>query len=165
MTVYEFSDPVQRATNDDTPLIFSWPRTGVEPTVTVSFDGTTFVAVDGTVEELDIDYQYKINYSSIDRPSIPGLAFYKIEEGGDSAIFILNVTPSVPTVNEGSPTYSAYGPKRVKTKQMEIEQFDPRVLQDAEARANATLPSFCESRICVGVPKDYADRESNRYRY
>lgn len=50
----------------------------------------------------------------------------------------------------GPTEYTQYGPKRVKTKEMEIEQFDPAVIQRINSRANATIPTFCSLPSCVG---------------
>jgi len=47
-------------------------------------------------------------------------------------------------------TFSTYGPKRVKTKEMEIEQFAPSEIMKADERAIATSPTFCEGGVCVG---------------
>jgi hypothetical protein len=56
-------------------------------------------------------------------------------------------TPTLPP----EVAYSSYGPKRVKTKEMEIEQFSPMELQKVQERANAALPSFCSGgATCVG---------------
>jgi hypothetical protein len=53
------------------------------------------------------------------------------------------------TINEGPSATSsprelsqAYGPKRVKTPNMEVEQFDPLTMLRAQERENAVAPSF-----------------------
>lgn len=53
--------------------------------------------------------------------------------------------PTVPT--------SEYGPKRVRTKEMDIEMWDPEMLNRLEERKKAKAPSFCNSTFCIGVPK------------
>lgn len=45
------------------------------------------------------------------------------------------------------------GIKRVKTKHIEIEAFDPIKVQEARDKENASLPTFCSSNFCVGVPR------------
>lgn len=61
----------------------------------------------------------------------------------------LPTTSTVTTTTEN--TYSSFGPKRVKTKEMEIEQFSPKELQRVEERTNnTTLPSFCGGFACIG---------------
>lgn len=42
--------------------------------------------------------------------------------------------------------------RRVKTKNMEIETHDPRILQDVRQREQTT-PCFCDVDICKAVPK------------
>ena len=42
------------------------------------------------------------------------------------------------------------GVKRVKTKHMEIEAFDPRVIQDAREKQDNPIPSFCDLIFCKG---------------
>ena len=44
------------------------------------------------------------------------------------------------------------GIKRVKTKEMEIEAFDPRILQEAQSRAQEP-PCFCDVDWCKALPK------------
>lgn len=59
----------------------------------------------------------------------------------------ITITPSQESV---AATLPDYGPKRVKTKEMEIEQFDPLRLQMAQERSSITQPSWCDGAICVG---------------
>lgn len=49
-------------------------------------------------------------------------------------------------------TFGTYGPKRVKTPNLEVEQFDPNVVANAERLAR-TPPSFCDSHVCIAKPK------------
>lgn len=51
------------------------------------------------------------------------------------------------------------GIKRVKTKHIEVEAFDPRVVQEARDKENAIRPTFCSSNFCIGVPR--ANRRFN----
>lgn len=45
------------------------------------------------------------------------------------------------------------GIKRVKTKHIEVESHDPRAVQEARAKENTPLPSFCSSHFCIGTPR------------
>ena len=49
-------------------------------------------------------------------------------------------------------TFGKYGPKRVKTPNLEIEQFDPDKVIKAD-RMNSGTPSFCDSHICIAEAK------------
>jgi hypothetical protein len=50
----------------------------------------------------------------------------------------------------GPDEYTQYGPRRVKTKEMEIEQFSPDIIQKVNSRAAAKIPTFCALPSCVG---------------
>lgn len=74
------------------------------------------------------------------------------------------ISDTLPTSSTATTTtendYNSYGPKRVKTKEMEIEQFSPKELQRVEERANnTTLPSFCGGFACVGRFKNETPHE------
>lgn len=60
-------------------------------------------------------------------------------------------TPSTP---EGvlAASSQTYGPKRVKTPNIEVEQFDPLTIQRAEERANSTLPTFGDFGYAIASP-------------
>jgi hypothetical protein len=62
----------------------------------------------------------------------------------------LPTTCSTPSQESEAATLPDYGPKRVKTKEMEIEQFDPLRLQMAQDRGRVQQPSWCDGSICVG---------------
>ena len=47
-----------------------------------------------------------------------------------------------------------YGPKRVKTPNMEIEQFDPETIQKAQERANSVMPTFCGFGMTIASPNN-----------
>lgn len=49
-----------------------------------------------------------------------------------------------------TPVLEGYGPKRVKTKTMDIEQFSPMELYKLEQLRVQSSPTFCSSRMCVG---------------
>lgn len=64
----------------------------------------------------------------------------------------LSITPTVAVVSSAS-DLPDYGPRRVKTKELEIEQFDPLKNQMAQERSILTQPSWCEGYSCVGKNK------------
>lgn len=45
-----------------------------------------------------------------------------------------------------------YGPKRVKTPNMEVEQFDPLTIHRLQERQNTVLPSFGTLGITIAKP-------------
>lgn len=55
---------------------------------------------------------------------------------------------------------SDYGPKRVKTKTMDIEQFDPEKLYRLEQMKARSVPTFCMSKFCQGRTQDEYDQEN-----
>jgi hypothetical protein len=62
---------------------------------------------------------------------------------------IIDGTPAnIPEVE--SVSFGNVGPKRVKTKEMEIEQFDPLRSQMALDRSQVMQPSWCQGHSCVG---------------
>jgi len=52
--------------------------------------------------------------------------------------------------SETTTSLTDFGPKRVKTKEMEIEQFDPLRNQMAAERATMNYPGWCSGYDCVG---------------
>lgn len=72
-------------------------------------------------------------------------------------IVINEGTQTTPSTPEGvgaelAAISQAYGPKRVKTPNMEVEQFDPIAIQRAEDRANAVHPTLGSMNISIAVP-------------
>lgn len=57
---------------------------------------------------------------------------------------------TTPSQESEAATLTDFGPKRVKTKEMEIEQFDPLRNQMAAERATLTYPGWCSGFDCVG---------------
>jgi len=63
---------------------------------------------------------------------------------------IIDGTPAdQPTGNDAVPL-GEYGPKTVKTKEMEITQFSPMEVIKARERENSSWPTFCQGPSCVG---------------
>jgi hypothetical protein len=54
--------------------------------------------------------------------------------------------------NELAALSQGYGPRRVKTPNMDVEQFDPRVLQAADDRQNATYPTIADFGMAIASP-------------
>ena len=150
MSTIAFDSPVVRVINENLPIIFDWPRTEVTLEVSVAFNNTDFSPVSGVITEI-APYKYRLSYNAADRPLTPALITYKVEEGGDQGTFELllksqNVSPTPEPLSD-------YGPKRVKTKQMDIEQWDPEMLERLNNRKTLKPPCFCESTFCQGVPE------------
>jgi len=145
MTVYQFSDPITRAADDVTPILFEWKRAGVTPSIEVAFDNVTFTAISGTVTEVTNDIpRYRINYNAADRLTTAGIITYKISEGNDVAYLELHITnPTLPPenldVSSLSSLVESVGPRRVKTKDMEIENHSIEKIQKVMER-NSTKP-------------------------
>lgn len=70
----------------------------------------------------------------------------------DGTYIFQNTVPTTPTTTEiTTPTYSTHGPKRVKTREMEIESHNPRDIQRViERDTYTTLPTFSSGAACVG---------------
>lgn len=66
----------------------------------------------------------------------------------------INGTPVDPPLPEITGAFSEFGPKRVKTKELDIEQWDPEKLERINRRRTATHPTFCNSLFCIAKPKD-----------
>lgn len=153
MATVEFDSPIKRIVNDGLPIIFGWVRSGVTPVVTVAFDNTTFVAVTGSVEEIN-PAKFRLNYHANDRPSTPALITYRVSEGGDVGEFevVIEASSEAPIPPPPLPPFPGIGPKRVRTRDLDIEQFDPEKLEAIERRSTSGTPTFCSSSFCVGVP-------------
>jgi hypothetical protein len=68
---------------------------------------------------------------------------------------IINGTEASPPEEEAATLpNSEYGPRRVKTKEMEIEAFSPMEVIRARERENSQPPTFCGGPHCVGRYKD-----------
>lgn len=150
-----FRNPVERRAGDGIPVYFQWPRSGAEFTYEYSTDGgANFFSGDGVITERNADgkYDYFIPYNVEERPEGAGIVLYLIDDGEDTGRIIVNVaecaTSPVPAPSE----FGASGPRRVRTKEMEIEQFRPDILQLVEDRKVSKTPSFCQSQFCIGVP-------------
>ena len=166
MTVYQFSDPVCRSIVDNTPIIFEWHRAGVEPVVSVAFDNTTFQAVSGEVSEITADPsipRYSLSYSANDRLSSPGIITYRIAEGGDTAYLELRLTPGNQLVEVADTSTLAtlieqLGPRRVKTKDMEIEAHPIDKMQKIMERNSQKPIGLGRMRHDIVVPKGSRNR-------
>ena len=69
----------------------------------------------------------------------------------DSTSGLLVVIKSTSSIDQNGIDMS--GIKRVKTKHMEIEAFDPRIMQEVRDKELADIPSFCSVPFCIGVPR------------
>lgn len=102
-------------------------------------------------------------YETIIPDEILGLYWVVIKLGTDAidggyssitteGVFLISkeipVTPDVPDVTPSSLTN--HGPRRVKTKEMEIEQFDPMRLALLAERSLAQVPTWCDGPSCSG---------------
>lgn len=72
-----------------------------------------------------------------------------------SSVMVYSLSTTLPSESleqeESTTTYPAYGPKKVKTKEMEIEQFDPLTNQMAEERKTLNQPTWCSGGSCRGI--------------
>lgn len=149
-----------RDINDIGPITFEW--FGILPTeiiAEVSFDNINFIETAGEVTYLDLQEIWQLSYSPLDRPTSPGLVTYRFTSNFDeTAVLLLEFIGNLPTNNPALDLgLTEYGPKRVKTKQMEIEQFDPRILDELDERKRVRgngIPTFCSSAFCVGETRE-----------
>jgi hypothetical protein len=63
---------------------------------------------------------------------------------------IINGTPAETPIEEPEVPLGEYGPKSVKTKEMEITQFSPMEVLRAREREATSWPTFCQGPSCVG---------------
>lgn len=107
-----------------------------------------------TITDAEIFGRYRIAIEMISDDITATIDSGYVFIGNVSGNYIMqNTLPELSTTITTPPpeiTYSDYGPKRVKTKEMEIEQFSPMELQRVQERVNATLPSFCSGSTCIG---------------
>lgn len=174
-----FKNHAERHVNDGLPIYFSWPRSGADFTADVSFDGgDTYSPISGTIEEITPDgdnAEYRITYSSSDRPAGVGTVLYRLNDGTDTGKLYVDVKPT--TTAPGSTVVPSsdleliaaasrgYGPKRVRTKDIEIEQFDPLTVMRARSSENpSTYPTFCSFPVCRVTPAARR-RRFRRYDY
>jgi len=159
MTTYQFTDPIVRASDDQTPLIFEWPRASVVPTVQVAFDNVTFVDAQGTVTEVTVgDPRYLLSYSSADRLSTPGIITYKISEGGDIAYLELRISspqkaPEAVDVASLASLIELIGPRRVKTEGIEVEAHPIDKIQKVQERQGPKVIGLGNMRKDTVHPK------------
>ena len=155
-------DQLTRQLSDETPISFDW---GVEAATNiiayVAFDNSNFIDCVGEMESLGSN-RWQLNYHPQDRPTNAGLITYKFLDNLDNSDILPVEFTGVPvTTEEIALKLSEYGPKRIKTKEMEIEQFDPRILDEVEERKKnraKSLPTFCSSNFCAG----YTNEENPR---
>jgi len=86
--------------------------------------------------------------------ALPG---YQTDTGTAYTVSVSQTTPLLTLnllVDEDDPidpdAIDMSGIRKVKTKHMEIEAFDPRIMQDVRSREEAP-PTFCELQMCRGV--------------
>ena len=145
-----------RNLNDVGPINFQW--FGVNPVAIrgeVSFDNVNFVDMAGTISYLSVQEVWQANYNPLDRPTNAGLVSYRFTDnsGNSETLSIEFIGIISETDISVDLDLAKYGPKRVKTKQMEIEQFDPRILDELDERKRTRsngLPTFCSSTFCAG---------------
>jgi len=72
-------------------------------------------------------------------------------------------------INDGSASdlsaaSESYGPKKVQTPNMTVEQFDPLMMQRARDRENATYPTLGGMHITIASPDhcQYYERRKSR---
>ncbi len=65
-----------------------------------------------------------------------------------------NSTPEDTVLSDIRLASTEYGPKRVKTPNIEVEQFDPNVIQRAREREQAINPTIESLVTSIGTPSD-----------
>lgn len=153
---------LQKTISDTEDIKFDWVAEAITIGAEVSFDQINYLEAAGLVEREDGN-RWIFRYSPLDRPTSASTVVYRFtDNAGNSDTLSVNYTEPIVNPNtENNLVLSQYGPKRVKTKQMEIEQFDPRILDELEerkSRRSAGLPTFCSSNFCVGR----TDEESSK---
>lgn len=157
------NDQLTRQLLDETPISFDWAISEATNIVaTVAFDNTNFIDCIGEMVLISSS-RWQLTYHPQDRPTNAGLITYKFMDNLDNVDILPVEFTGVPVTSEEiALKLSEYGPKRVKTKEMEIEQFDPRILDEVEERKkNRTknLPTFCSSNFCAGYTIEENQRD------
>lgn len=144
---------ISRTLDDTQPIAFDWGEpTAVSIDAEVAFDNINYEDAVGEVVELS-EGRWQLNYDAQDRPTNPGLVTYKFTDNlGNTDYLSVNFTgtpaePDLPDIK-----YPSYGPRRVKTKEMDIEQFDPMKLAFLDDRSQESTPTFGSHKFAVGVP-------------
>lgn len=161
MTTYQFNDPITRASDDTTGIIFEWLRPNVTPVVQVAFDNINFSAVAGAVEEITPVGglpRYRLVYNPADRITAPGIVTYKVTEGGDTAFLELRITspqkaPAPVDVSTLSSLIESIGPRRVKTEGIEVEAHPIDKMQKVQERQGPKVIGLGNMRKDRVVPK------------
>jgi hypothetical protein len=148
------NDQLTRQLSDETPISFDWSIGAATNIVaTVAFDNVNFINCVGEMVALG-GGRWQLNYHPQDRPTNAGLITYKfLDNLSNEDILPVEFTGAPITSEEVALKLSEYGPKRIKTKEMEIEQFDPRILDELDERKKMrakTIPTFCSSNFCAG---------------
>ena len=136
---------------------------GGDHEVTITAQATDLTLLSGakfTIDQLNVDVSTLSNgtitvrldggtYTFVPHPisgyELPDPITVTIDGADDSILFAY-------TESDSSSVIDLSGIRRVKTKHMEIEVFDPITMQRARANEEP-LPAFCDSHICIGVHK------------
>lgn len=163
MTIYDLSTQT-RAVNDPSPILFDWPVAGESLDVQVAFDNVNFDDIIGTVTEVTNDAslpRYRIAYADADRPDTPTIITYKVTGATHTGYLELHITPEVPTVvssvantSDLSSLASSLGPRRMKTKDTEVEAHDPEKLQRLVERRSSKSVAMSQFKFNVARPKN-----------
>lgn len=162
MTVYEFNDPVNRSIGDNSPIVFQWPTAGATITAQRAFDNETFEDCAGAVTEITVaSPQYKLSYAAADRPTTPSIITYKFTDGTDTAYLQVHISPEIPAAVSSltpdadlSSLMTEIGPKRVKTKDMEVEAHDPMKIQQLLERRQTKQTYLSQFGFQIVRPKN-----------
>ncbi len=95
----------------------------------------------------DGDYKFVISAIPGFQPHVPEPYTVSASQTTPLLTIFHSVTPTEPVEDPGIDTS---GIRKVKTKHMEIEAWDPRIMQDVRDRELAP-PTFCELDMCRGV--------------
>ena len=97
-------------------------------------------------------YRVAVEVVTEDITTIIDSGYLCLGQADDTYVMTNKLPTTCPTPSQESEaaTLPDYGPKRVKTKEMEIEQFDPLRNQMAQDRSRVQQPSWCDGAICVG---------------
>ena len=150
-----------RDTNNQQPITLEWTPTPENIQAEVAFDNVNFIEAIGAITNISGDI-WQLEYNPKDRPTNSGLVTYRFTDNNDNVETLQIEFIGQPVVPEtpGPLSLSPYGPKRVKTKQMEIEQFDIEKLQRVSERNSVGTPCFGKTHTCIGE----TEQESYRNR-
>jgi len=100
--------------------------------------------------------QYRVVVEMVSEEITTAIDSGYVNIGSDSGTYVMSNKVHQPQqeIEILDPSLSEYGPKSVKTKEMEITQFSPMERIKAKERETTPWPTFCNTPACIGRGKN-----------